>query len=480
MKDIIKAIVVLVAYFGVGPLLGMMIASSRPAQRAIFCLMVFMPSLHPGKLTLMVDSWEFYRGHTKGFEANWIEVLAISLILSSWLNRSRQQRWTLLAPGALLYLAWAAVSSISIFVAPDKGYALMAIFKFSKIVLLFIAGWHFLKDETDLIWVLRTMAAGQIFCALLCLKLRYVDGMFQIKGSFEHQNPMAMWVYMTAIPLLASMLCRKIPVRDFMLYCCGYGAAVVCIILTVSRAGLGALAAGSVVVLVLAWLRGPTLRLAAITGLGIFGAFIVAAFAMDSLNSRLDEVQQSSEKSEFDLRDVLNMQSAAMLLDSPIGVGWNNFGVLNSRPIGEKYSQILEEWDASRGFTIYEENYLANPLTESLYWLLLAENGYGGFLLFVCFALCTLWYALRVALHFRGSLWGAFATGQMVTLGICYLHGTVERILTQTKNLSFWLLMVGLIAAMEAHRRAASRVRGTERLTPVTSHPRRAAVGLSR
>lgn len=476
MKDIIKAFVVLVAYFGVGPLLGIMIAQARSAQRAIYCLMVFMPSLHPGKLTLMVDSWEFYRGHTKGFEANWIEVLAISLIIASWLSRGRQQKWTLLAPGALLYLVWAAVSSVSIFVAPDKEFALMAMFKFSKVVLLFIAGWHFLRDETDLSWVLRTMALGQVFCALLCLKLRYVDGMFQIKGSFEHQNPMAMWVYMTAIPLLSVMLCRKISARDFMLYGSGYGAAVLCIILTVSRAGLGALGLGSVAVLLIAWVRGPTIRLAGVTGLGLLGALGVAAFAMDSLNSRLDEVQASAEKSEFDLRDVLNMQSAAMLSDSPIGIGWNNFGVMNSRPTGEKYSQILEEWDASRGFTIYEENYLANPLTESLYWLLLAENGYGGFLLFICFALCTLWYSLRVAWHYRGSLWGAFATGQVLTLGICYLHGMVERILTQTKNLSFWLLMVGLVAAMEAHRRAAVKCRQEGHVAPSTPPSRRASL----
>jgi hypothetical protein len=34
-----------------------------------------------------------------------------------------------------------------------------------------------------------------------------------------------------------------------------------------------------------------------------------------------------------------------------------------------------------------------------------------------------------------------------VALTICYLHGAVERILTQTKNLSQWLMLAGMVAA---------------------------------
>lgn len=460
MKDLIKALIILVAYLGVGPVLGSVIAQSRKAQRLVFCLMVFMPCLHPGKLTLMVDSWEFYRGHTKGFEANWIEVLGIAIIVASYKNRALLPDWRLPAPGTALYLLWAAMSSISILAADDKVFALMAAFKFTKVVILFVAACHFLRDEEDLTWVLRTMAGGQLFYVLFCLKLRYLEGMFQIKGWFEHQNPMAMWCYMTAIPLLAGALYRRASPRDFVLCLSGYGAAALNILLTVSRAGLGAFAVGSAVVLGVAWLRGPNIRIVMFTIASILGAFLVSAFAMDSLNARLNDVQESADKNEFDLREILIMQSSAMLHDSPIGIGWNNFGIMNSRPRGAQYSQILEDWDESRGFRIVDENYYANPLTESLYWLLLSETGYQGFIFYMLFLAATLWFALRAAWRFRDSLWGAFAAAQVAALSIAYLHGKVERIFTQTKNMSFWLLMCGLLAGMEAAaRRAAKRDR---------------------
>ena len=449
MKDALKVAVMLVAYFGVGPLLGMMIAGSRKAQRVVFSIMMVMPCLPPGKLTLMVDSWELYRGHTKGFEANWIEVLGIGIIFASWKNRAAISRWRLLPPGTLLFLAWVAASLLSLLAAGDKVFALMAAFKFGKAVIIFMAAAHFLRDETDLFWLMRSLAGTQMFYALLCLKMRYVDGMFQIKGWFEHQNPMAMWCYMGAVPMLSLALSRRVSTRDFVIFIGGFCGAVLCVLLSVSRAGLGALGAGAVAVVALGWLRAPGKRVAAITAGGIIGAMLVSAFAMNSFRARFNEVAETSQQSELDLRDVLNMQSREMLHDSSIGIGWNNFGVMNSRPLGDKYSAILEEWDASRGFRVYDENYFANPLTESLYWLFLAETGYPGFITFLCFALATLWFAARAALrHWRRPM-GGFAAGVFFALGICYMHGTVERILTQTKNLSFWLILCGLVSALQ-------------------------------
>lgn len=138
-----------------------------------------------------------------------------------------------------------------------------------------------------------------------------------------------------------------------------------------------------------------------------------------------------------------------MLADHPLlGVGWNHFGILNSRPRGDRYSEILEDWDRERGFTIYDENYWANPLTESLYWLWLAETGWLGFAGFCLFLLATLLAVMRASWRQRRTWAGAFALGLLVALSICYLHGTVERILTQPKNLSQWLLLAGLGAGL--------------------------------
>ncbi|MFZ4764855.1 MAG: hypothetical protein ACOYMN_07845 [Roseimicrobium sp.] len=449
MLDVIKSIITLAAYFVLGPMLGQAIAKSRKWQRIVFCFMMVMPCMHPGKITLMIDSWPFYRGHTKGFESNWIEVLGIAIIVASKINRGKLPGWRLMAPGTWLYLLYCISGMLSLYTSYDKIFCLMAMYKFTKAVIMFIAAYHYLRDEEDLRWVLRTIAGNQIFYALLCLKMRMLDGMFQIQGWFEHQNPMAMWVYMSGIPLIGVALDKRTSSGDFMLYMGGFGGAALCIIMSVSRAGLGALAIGALAVLLMAWLSAPSIRLVMVTAGGALGAFVVSMVAMDSLNSRLEEVKESAENNEYTLRDILDMQYEAMLKDSAIGIGWNNFGIMNSRPVGLKYSEILEEWDLSRGFALVEENYYANPLTESLYWLILAETGYPAFVFYMLFNVATLWFTLRAAWRFRGTVWGSFAAAQLPTLVILYGHDKVERILTQTKNLSFWLLMVGLLAAME-------------------------------
>jgi O-Antigen ligase len=450
MMDVIKFFIIAFAYFGAAPMLANKITGSRKAQRIVFCIMMFMPCLHPGKITLNVDSWQFYRGHTKGFEANWIEVLGLAIIIASSRNRNPGKKWKLMCPGSGLYLLWAFLSFISIFAAQDKMFALMATFKFTKAVIMFLAAFHFLREEEDLQWIMRTLAGSLIFYVFLCLKLRYVDGEFQVKGWFEHQNPMCMWCYMAAVPMLGLALHKDTSQRDFLFYVCGVGAAAVCVLLSVSRGGLAALAGGCAIVTLQAWVRKPSSRVLMVTVGAVAAGLLASMFAMKSLNSRIQAVNDTAETTEFDLREILIMQSKAMLDDSFIGIGWNNFGLMNSRPHGYKYSAILEDWDVSRGFTLVEENYYANPLTESLYWLLLAENGYGGFISYVLFLAATIWFALRGVFRFWKRQWGTFAGGILVAFSICYAHGTVERILTQTKNMSFWLLLAGLVAAIQA------------------------------
>ena len=448
MNDLIKAVIIIPGYLVMAPALGALLARNRALERAVFCLMVFMPSWFPGKLTLMLGSVETYRGHTKGFEASIIEFVAVALITSASLRRERGFRW--LPPGAWLYFAWCGLSCLSLLTADNRLYGIMAAVKFTKVSLVFIGAFHAFKDEEDLRWLLRSMAFSLIVQALVCLKLRYVDFQWQVKGWFEHQNPMAMWCYLCAAPVLGVALSPHANRRDTLLYLGGVAAAALCILFSVSRGALGAFVVCSVAVLVMAACRGITLKLVGLSFLGAVGATAAGLLALDSMMSRMDEVKSRDEAQ--DLRAILNMQCAAMLRDHPFGVGWNNFGVQNSLPI-ERYSQILMDWDESRGFRIIDENYYANPLTESLYWLLLAENGYVGFASFMLFVLATLWWAARGTVAFWREPAGYLAGGLLVALAFTYLHGTVERVLTQTKNLSMWLILAGVVARIEWNRR---------------------------
>jgi hypothetical protein len=96
---------------------------------------------------------------------------------------------------------------------------------------------------------------------------------------------------------------------------------------------------------------------------------------------------------------------------------------------------------------------MANPLTESLYWLLLAENGTLGFAAFLLFASITLWHGMRSTAAFWKSPLGLVLYGITVALAITYFHMQVERVLVQTKNLTTWIMMCAILSRAEWWRR---------------------------
>lgn len=460
LKDLIKLLFAFALYGGFAPLLGMVMATRRSWQRALFGLLMFMPSLQPGRITFMLGSIDTYRGHVKGYEVSFIEVFSLALIIAV-LRSPRDPlmpRRAKLPPGTLIYLGWALAGLLSIVNAWEPTYAVMAFTRVFKSTLTFAAAALFLRDEKDLRAAISGLALSLIVQGWICMKMRYIDGYFQIKGRFEHQNPMSMWAYMSACVVFAAAMHKEVKGKLLGLCLAAFAAAGLCVLLSVSRAALAAYAIGAGLVLLMAWMRGPGARTAFTTLMGVIGAALVMAFAMDSLNSRLKEVKASKEVNAEDLRPVLNRQSKAMLNDYPLlGIGWNNYGIANSRPQGFKYSEVLEEWDRERSFTIIDENFWANPLTESLYWLILAENGWLGWFFFVLFQAATIWYGIRAVRQGGKSLLGYVAFGIVVALAICYPHGLVERILTQTKNLTHWLLLAGMLSGMEMNRRAKAK-----------------------
>ena len=466
MKEFLKLFVVLSGYFALAPLLGWALSRSRVAERAALCLLVFMTSWFPSKLTLMVNSVEFYRGHTKGFEFSLLVALGIALTACSFIQRPRGFQGT--PPGLWLYLLYCALSCLSLMAAENKIYGLMAAWKFTSAALIFTGAYHAFRDDDDLRWVLRTLAGALILQTLVCLKMRFLDGRWQVHGWFEHQNPMCMWAYLCAIPLLAVAFSPATDRRDTLLYFGAIAATAVMILLAVSRAGLAAFVAGSVAVTGLAFLRGVSYKKFTIAGIGALAAVVAGMFALDSLMARVHE--DSSRENEEDLRPVLNRQAKTMLHDSPVGIGWNNFGVANSLP-NEKYATLLMDWDASRGFRIISENYEAGPLTESLYWLLLSETGYPGFVTYVAFLALTLWWAARGLMAYWKTPLGYFIGGLLVALLATYVHGSVERVLSQTKNLAAWLIFAGFLARVEVRRRRLPAVSGNPAAVPLHALP---------
>jgi hypothetical protein len=437
--DYIKLGLGLLAYLGAAPFLGWLVADSRRAQRWLFGLLIFMTSWHINKLTLMVHSIEEYRGATKGFELSMLDVVAGALLIA--LGRRPDRTWRWLPPGTFLYLFYVAMSYISIFAAPNALYVNMAAWRFLEQIVIFVAAFNYLRDEEDLRIVLRAVAATLCFQAVVALKMKYVNHIYQVYGWFEHQNAFAMWAYLCGLPLLAVALspCRR---RDLYWCLAGYAASAIIVEAALARASLMAFIAGTAIVVAWSWWDRITVRRVAIPAVLALVAAVGLLFTLPTLIHRFGE---SRNKESSELRAMLVKSSKLMLADSPIGIGWNNFAIVINRPY--PYGAPIDEWTLSRGMNVNQSE--AKPQPESHYWLILAENGYPGLLSYLLFIGVTTWWCLRAGRQWKGTLAGAFLAGLGIALIITYTHSTVERCLTQTKNIAMWLIFLGMAVKLD-------------------------------
>ncbi len=446
--DFIKAPIILFGYLLFAPLLGVLIKQSRKGRCCVFGLMVFMTSWHINKFTLMLLSVEKYRGHTKGFEFSFIEILALSLIVASVLGRQpKDPRWRWLPPGTLLYLLYCLLSWASIFGAPNFLYGVMAGVRFTKVVVIFIGAFHFIREEEDLGFLLKSMSFTLGVQLMVVLKMKYVDHFYQIHGWFEHQNPLAMWAYLCGLPLLACAM-SDVPKADTRWYAGGFAASAIIVQSSLSRASLMMFAAGVILVVAFSMAdRFTSKRVFFVIGMSVVGFLGLLASAHTIVARFHDEGNEASGET----RTVMNLAAKAMLRHSATGIGWNNFALAINHPF--EYGDVIDDWERDRGHTV-DEDY-AKGVVESHYWLLLAETGYGGLSTYLLFAAAGLWWCFRGALFWRGRFPAAFLGGLFVALLLTYVHSNLERVLTQTKNMSMWMILLAAAARLDVWRRAS-------------------------
>ena len=453
MNDWIKGPIVLGAFLCFAPALGWLLRGRRAWQRGCFGLMIFMTSWHINKITLMLGSIETYRGHTKGFEANFIAVLALALLVALSLERVQGFRW--LAPGVVLWLIHCALCTLSIVVAPQKVYVLMAAWKFSSAIVILGAAYNWLREERDLDFALRAVAGTLLVQMAVVLKMKYVDRIYQVHGWFEHQNPLAMWAYLFGLPLLAAGMSRVGPAASWW-FGSGFVASAVIVQASLSRGALVFFAVGVVGTVLLSLIDEPTgKRVRFVAAMGMIGGLGLAA----TLGTIIARFHDEGNDASAQTRVVLNQASLAMLRDSAVGIGWNNFAITINHPY--PYGDVIDDAERAHGHKV-DEDY-AKGVVESHYWLLLAENGYGGWASYLLFAAVTGWWAVWGAWAGRRTFPGAFLIGLAVALGLIYVHSNLERVLTQTKNLSQWMILLGLVARLETwrrQRRSAPRAEG--------------------
>ncbi len=462
-KDLIKIVVLLLLYGFVTPALGAAMKGRRNWQRLAFCAMCFMTIsgfFAPAEWGFSIAYEENYRGHARGYQFFFNEALAGALILAAFLESPRRFRW--LPPGLLLYLIYVGLSLVSIVNAPHPAYTWMAFLRAIEVTVLFVAAYQFLKTIQDVRLFLTTFAFIALWELLAVLKLKYVDHHYQVTGTFEHQNALSMFATMIGMVFLSVGVGPKQPRSK--LYLVGFIACAWIVECTLSRGGLVAFSLGAAGVMGLSLAEKITSRRLVVGGALVA---VTAAGLMLSLNTIIERFNAPYNQDSEETRRMLNTASREMLQDHPLGIGWNNYGVVINPPY--RYGDIVDDYFRMHGELANDTN---KGIVESLYYLILSETGYEGLASYLLLIAFFLWCNLRAALFFRHHFLGAVSLGIAMGCIANYLQSFLERVLTQPRNLMLWLLLLAITARIHTWRKIAKEKRRQSSLLPQPSQVR--------
>ncbi|MBL9172657.1 MAG: hypothetical protein JNL10_03905 [Verrucomicrobiales bacterium] len=482
-EDLLKLVILGPLFLGVAPLAGVAMKHRPVAQRWVFSAMCFMTIngfLAAGNWGLTLGSIESYRGHTKGYHFYFNHALALSLIAArlaedgfrigflppgiGWLfgtfgaikgrRRTINPRiFRLAPPGLLAYLVYCAVSLLSIVNAPQPNLTLMAAHKMLFASVLMVASYNVLRTEADLQFFLKVMVVTLTWQLCVVLKMKYLDGMYQVRGTFEHQNPLAMYCVLIGMVFLATALGPPFPGSNWVLW--GFLVTGVIVQCTLSRAALAMFAVGTVGILGLSVLEKPTLRRLGVTGfLGIVGV-LGLLLSLDTIVARFND---HGNAASGELREVMNRACRQMAQDRALGIGWNNYALVVNPPY--PYADIYYEWIRGRGMKVDETK--ANAVVESHYYLLLGETGKPALVMYLVLIAGGLWRNLRAVLYFPHSFLRCLALGIGTGCSLNYVQSLLERVLVQPRNLMLWMILFGISARLDVLRLAGVRPGGPD------------------
>jgi len=447
--DFIKLAIVAPLFFMLAPATGFFLKDRLAWQRGVFAAMCFMTInglLAAGNWGLTLDSIETYRGHTKGYHFFFNEALAIALIVAKWREDKKSFRW--LPPGIGWYFLYCGISLLSLENAPDKNLVFMAAHKQIFATVLMLATFNTLRTEDDLKFFLRVMTGTMAWELFVCLKMKYLQHMYQVHGTFEHQNPLAMYSILIGMVFLATALGPPFKRANWILF--GFLACAAIVECTLSRGALVMFGLGTIAVTGLSLMEKVTSRRVLLTAtMSVVGA-LGLVLALDTIISRFHD---KGNQSSADLREVMKDACRAMVHDHSLGVGWNNYALVVNPPY--PYAEIYYDWVRSRNMQVRPDQ--ANPVVESHYYLLLAENGYVGLIAWLVLISIGLWRNVRAFFFFGHSFLRCLSLGIFMGCLLNYVQSTLERVLVQPRNLMLWLILFGITARLEVMRREAKK-----------------------
>lgn len=419
------------------------------AEKLVFFLVIFFTC---NMVDINFVSMEFYRGTSKGFEFGMVD-MSMYILLGLIFIRRRQYPIMILPPGSLLYFTYFAFSATSIANADIKLYSAFELVKMVRMYLYFWIIANYLRSPAQLDLLMRCVGIIMFYIFIVVINQKYRLGQFQCAGPFPHQNSLVMYVSVFGALIHAYMLNRA-NIRAgiwFLLF----GMAGICVVASLSRAGLALFAMNSAIVFMLSVFnrsRTPSVRNRKIA-LAVLIPIAGLAVIIKASDTIIERFKTAPEESKI-VRIQLAIAAKNMADDKLFGVGLNNFGLKINPPY--PYGAHIPMQDPNDP----DEK---NGLVETIYLMIAAETGWHNLAVFVVMLLYFYLRNLRNYFLFKRANFRFVAIAFVGALSSIYVQSTLEWVLKQTNNFYQLMLIFGVIVAISRHGQEWLRHESKER-----------------
>jgi hypothetical protein len=376
-------------------------------------------------------SMETYRGTSRGFEIGLVDITAIILF---FLIYSRKDKYPItLPPASYIYFLYFTFSFFSIMNSDVYVYSFFELWKMVRMYFYFFVVYNLVRSFDDIEDFLKYMVIIVGFITIIVLKQKYLEGMFQTKGPFPHQNSLVMYMIVYGSVFLSYLL----NVKDAKIYVwiIAFGAASVDIISTLSRGGMAVFSISIFIIFVLSYRHKFTMKKLGITLVFFICATGILYKASDTIMERIKTAPEES----LDVRVVLAEAAQNMANDKVFGIGLNNFG-LKINPPYHYGDHIQRKDDDEKG-----------GIVETVYLLIAAETGWANLFVFISFLMFFYFKNIKNYMALKKGKLKKYRYIPMAFIGCLtsmYLQSTMEWVLKQTNNFYQLMFIFAIIAVV--------------------------------
>jgi hypothetical protein len=446
-KDLIALALLLLAI----PL-GIILATLSPRARDAAFFVMVAATVITDRLDVNFLSHYWYRGTTRGLEFSLVDLLAISVCVGSLLKpRPGESRfyWPASLGWMLAFISYAAVS---VLLSDPKVYGVLELSKMVRGFFFFLAAALYVRSQREIGILVLALGCAVCFEGGWALKQRLVGGIERVPGTLDHENSLSMYICLVA-PIFVAAAVSSLPklIRVFSIV--AIGAAALCSVLTISRAGVPifALVMLGATASCVSWRITPKKLFA--TALVVLCIAGLSFKTWDSLKGRYAEASFKDEylDDQQEGRGYYLRLATTIVEDRFFGVGLNNWSFW----VSKKYGALI-----GRPYDSYGDLHSNKPddqTIENLVWaapahnlaaLTVGELGVPGLALFAL--LWLRWFQMGARFLFKRTPESMHRLGVGLFFSLCgiFLHSLTEWTFRQSHIFLTFNILIGTLASL--------------------------------